>query len=226
MSETPGNPIYKPGLVSFILVAEFDIDQGSVMKAQYPRPLVSPPPSSFVSQELSYQDLVANMMHPDGSQRQEWDYNYFLLHRPDTPIDKDAMEEWELMDDATSESIDLSTILPETPIDNESTLFAINCITCNRNQQAKRGATVLAVSILSEYPSLSISDGWATGLLPLLRKFLTSALESPDSTTALLKELYLQLNSIECKDSFQTLSTVTDLSFSTKPFFLVCFIDF
>lgn len=218
---TPGRTLVDTTpLVSYILLAEFDVDQGSVLKASFPKNLIPPPPSDLISSSLSYEELVANMMHPDGAQRQEWDHNYFLLHRPDIPIDKEATEEWELLEDTESKSIDLSNLV-EHKKQVENTLFGLNCITCNRNAKVKRGATVLAVALLSESPSLCLSDGQATGLIPLLRKFLVLCLEAPDSVLNLMEQLYSCINTLECSESYRVLTSIPDLRFSSKPFFIV-----
>jgi len=225
---TKGEEPGQTPLVSLVLVAEFDIEQGGIMKAQYPREIVSPPPSEFISGSLSYCDLVANIMLPDGAQRQEWDYNYFLLHRPKTPLSKEVTDEWELLESQeTSTSISLSSLMtPDASYPPNNTLFALNCVTCTRNSAASRGATVLAVSILSEFPSVCLSDGQATGMIPLLRKFLVVALENPQFTVDLMTQLYTKLNSMECYEHYRILSSIPDIRYSTKPFFLQSSVTF
>lgn len=64
-------------LVEFILLSEFDIDEGSVLSVQYPRNLPLPPGKT----ETEYTTLIPNMMLPDGCQNVEWDHCNFVLYR-------------------------------------------------------------------------------------------------------------------------------------------------
>ena len=170
-------------------------------------------------------------MHPDGSQRQEWDHNYFLLHRPEDPASAEAMKEWEVLDDdptlpPTSHSVDLTSLMrTRDPQDQggspTGTLFALNVVTCNRNVEVRRGATVLAVALLSESSSICLSNGWATGFIPLLRSFLAEALLRPTERRDLMTQLYSSLNSPEARRCLHRLSFLSPFHFGSQSFFLV-----
>ena len=64
-------------LVEFVLLSEFDIDQGSILSVEYPRPLPTPKGKT----EDEFKTLIPNMMLPDGCQNLEWDHCNFILYR-------------------------------------------------------------------------------------------------------------------------------------------------
>ena len=224
---TPGqSELPKTRLISYILLAEFDVDEGSILKQQYPRELVAPLSMKNSETNLSYSELIANMMHPDGSQRQDWDFNYFLLHRPPSTQIKEVCSDWEIVEENNkSQSVTLSDFIDDDG-SNEPTLFAINTILCKLDKTVKRGATVRAISILSQYPAVSMSDGWATGIFPLVKDALLHTFDSEIDQTTLLSDLYNSINSLDIIPKFQLLANIPELEYSVKPYFLVVFTPF
>jgi hypothetical protein len=203
--ETPtGNvanlSVTRKPLISYILLAEFDVDRGSVMRYQHPRELVAPPPSEYLSHAIKYDELVANMMLPDGVQNQIWEHNNFLLHRPPDHGTTQFLNDWEVLSqEENAKLVDLAPIVTDSPEDSkmDATLFAFNVIRCFKDAKAKRGAVIQALAVLSEFPALCLSDGWATGLLPLLRKALALIIESPHEIPFIFSELYLSSISLQ-----------------------------
>lgn len=64
-------------VVEHILLSEFDIDYGSRLSIQFPYSIPIPPEKT----QVQYEDLIANLMLPDGSQELEWDHSNFILYR-------------------------------------------------------------------------------------------------------------------------------------------------
>jgi Docking domain of Afi1 for Arf3 in vesicle trafficking len=66
--------------VEYILVASFDIDRGSVMEHQYPRPISGD------------ENMLAELMLPDQAHVRSQDWTIFFLHK-DTSAEEEAREE-------------------------------------------------------------------------------------------------------------------------------------
>ena len=56
--------------MDYIVLAEFDINQGSVVKHQYPHPIPNAEPNT-----------IASYMLPEGGHNRSSDITYFLLNR-------------------------------------------------------------------------------------------------------------------------------------------------
>jgi hypothetical protein len=85
-SSTPAAPAFPPYapslLVRYIILAEFDIDKGSVVKYQYPG-------------SCAEDQLLAETMLPDGAHNHEQDWTVFFLNRQGEDRDRDREKEKE-----------------------------------------------------------------------------------------------------------------------------------
>ncbi|KAI0631091.1 spindle pole body interacting protein [Trametes polyzona] len=116
---------------SFVLVADFDIDRGAQLTYQFPQPLGTD------------EGLLANLMLPDGAERQPTDWTVFFLNQ--TPF---------------------NTIKPVLALDNnegrdaaqegQSMLYGINLVRTKLDKTARRGAIVKAMAIVTRYPFVQI----------------------------------------------------------------------
>ncbi|KAI0760198.1 spindle pole body interacting protein [Fomes fomentarius] len=116
---------------SFVLVADFDIDRGAQLTYQFPQPLGTD------------EGLLANLMLPDGAERQPADWTVFFLNQ--TPF---------------------NTIKPVLALDNDDggdsdeegskMLYVINLVRTKLDKTARRGAIVKAMAICTRYPFVQI----------------------------------------------------------------------
>ncbi|KAI0739001.1 mesa protein [Daedaleopsis nitida] len=116
---------------SFVLVADFDIDRGAQLTYQFPQPLGTD------------EGLLANLMLPDGAERQPADWTVFFLNQ--TPF---------------------NTIKPVLALDNDDggdsqeegskMLYVINLVRTKLDKAARRGAIVKAMAICTRYPFVQI----------------------------------------------------------------------
>ncbi|TBU25631.1 mesa protein [Dichomitus squalens] len=116
---------------SFVLVADFDIDRGAQLTYQFPQPLGTD------------EGLLANLMLPDGAERQPADWTVFFLNQ--TPF---------------------NTIQPVLALDNDDDgaadeegskmLYVINLVRTKLDKTARRGAVVKAMAICTRYPFVQI----------------------------------------------------------------------
>ncbi|KAI0642652.1 spindle pole body interacting protein [Trametes meyenii] len=116
---------------SFVLVADFDIDRGAQLTYQFPQPLGTD------------EGLLANLMLPDGAERQPTDWTVFFLNQ--TPF---------------------NTIKPvlalgsdegkDTTEEGSNMLYGINLVRTKLDKTARRGAIVKAMAIVTRYPFLQI----------------------------------------------------------------------
>ncbi|KAI0656871.1 spindle pole body interacting protein [Cubamyces menziesii] len=116
---------------SFVLVADFDIDRGAQLAYQFPQPLGTD------------EGLLANLMLPDGAERQPIDWTVFFLNQ--TPF---------------------NTIQPVLALDNDEgrstveegndMLYGINLVRTKLDKTVRRGAIVKAMAIVTRYPFVQI----------------------------------------------------------------------
>src|SRR5688572_30423040 len=66
--------------VSYVLLAEFDIDKGSGIAFQYPQP-TGEDTQYLILKVLFYFRLLAEMMLPDGAHKRDEDWTVFFLGR-------------------------------------------------------------------------------------------------------------------------------------------------
>jgi len=113
---------------SFVLLAEFDIDRGAMLTYQFPQPLGT--------DDL----LLANLMLPDGAEKQLEDWTIFFLNQTHfnriSPVL--AIETPDLDDDAPSEL-----------------LYVLNLVRTKHDKSVRRQVPFLLNISYSSYPSLS-----------------------------------------------------------------------
>ncbi|KAH9941624.1 mesa protein [Epithele typhae] len=116
---------------SFVLVADFDIDRGAQLTYQFPQPLGLD------------EGILANLMLPDGAERQPADWTVFFLNQ--TPFNTIkpilALEN----DDAE-----------DTEVEGPKMLYVINLVRTKLDKTVRRGATVKAMAICTRYPFVQI----------------------------------------------------------------------
>ncbi|KAG9128250.1 hypothetical protein FRC07_002209 [Ceratobasidium sp. 392] len=116
------------GHAAFVLLAEFDIDQGSVLTHQYPHPMGID------------EQFIAEMMIPDGVHDQKSDWTIFFLNQ------------------VTANTVTVSLIddTPATPEENAQLLYVLNLVRTVKNPNARRGANVKALALCTPHPYLHI----------------------------------------------------------------------
>ncbi|VDC00132.1 unnamed protein product [Peniophora sp. CBMAI 1063] len=116
---------------SFVLLAEFDIDKGAQLTYQFPQPLGAD------------EGLLANLMLPDGAEKQLEDWTIFFLNQ--TPF---------------------NTIAPVLALDNanngdpeagkQDILYVLNLVRTKHDKTVRRGAVVKAMAICTRHPFIQI----------------------------------------------------------------------
>ncbi|KAG8702880.1 hypothetical protein FRC08_003195 [Ceratobasidium sp. 394] len=116
------------GHAAFVLLAEFDIDQGSVLTHQYPHPMGID------------EQFIAEMMIPDGVHDQKSDWTIFFLNQ--VP--------------ANTVTISLIDDTPAVPEENSQLLYVLNLVRTVKNPNARRGANVKALALCTPHPYLHV----------------------------------------------------------------------
>ncbi|CAE6464791.1 unnamed protein product [Rhizoctonia solani] len=113
---------------AYVLLAEFDIDQGSVLTHQYPYPMGID------------EQFIAEMMIPDGVHDQKSDWTIFFLNQvPENTVTNS------LIDDD-----------PVTSGEKQPLLYVLNLVRTVKNPNARRGANVKALALCTPHPYLHI----------------------------------------------------------------------
>ncbi|EUC59750.1 MesA protein [Rhizoctonia solani AG-3 Rhs1AP] len=116
------------GHAAYVLLAEFDIDQGSVLTHQYPYPMGID------------EQFIAEMMIPDGVHDQKSDWTIFFLNQvPENTVTNS------LIDDD-----------PVTSGEKQPLLYVLNLVRTVKNPNARRGANVKALALCTPHPYLHI----------------------------------------------------------------------
>ncbi|KAF4583378.1 hypothetical protein EYR38_002128 [Pleurotus pulmonarius] len=121
---------------SFILLAEFDIDQGAQLTYQFPQPLGTD------------ESLLATSMLPDGAEKQLEDWTIFFLNQ--TPFN------------TISPVLALETPeVNEPSLESEGSerpdlLYVLNLVRTRHDKAKRRGAEVKAMAICTRYPYIQI----------------------------------------------------------------------
>jgi hypothetical protein len=132
---------------SFVLLAEFDIDRGAMLTYQFPQPLGT--------DEL----LLANLMLPDGAEKQLEDWTIFFLNQTSfnriSPVL--AIETPESDDGVRSE---LLYVLNLVRTKHDKSVRRCGCL-CPRpfvqsHSTPRRGAVVKAMAICTRHPFIQI----------------------------------------------------------------------
>ncbi|KAG8914716.1 hypothetical protein FRC02_004857, partial [Tulasnella sp. 418] len=114
--------------VSFVLLAEFDIDQGSILAHQYPYPTGT------------NEQLLAELMIPDGVHSHQEDWTIFFLNQtPGNTVSKLLVGDEEEEADTKQEL-----------------LYVLNLVRTKHDSSVRRGAVVKALAIATRYPYIQI----------------------------------------------------------------------
>ncbi|KAA1472050.1 spindle pole body interacting protein [Dentipellis sp. KUC8613] len=123
---------------SFVLLAEFDIDRGAQLTYQFPQPLGTD------------EGLLANLMLPDGAEKQLEDWTVFFLNQ--TPFNTIApvlaLEESTVNGHDQDES-GRGTDKPEL-------LYVLNIVRTKHDKTVRRGAVVKAMAICTRHPFIEM----------------------------------------------------------------------
>ncbi|TGZ82400.1 spindle pole body interacting protein [Ascodesmis nigricans] len=111
-----------PRHVDYILVAEFSIDKGSIMEHQYP------------VQISGDENMLAELMLPDGTHTRDQDWTIFFLHKDPSSADTDNLE----------------------PGGQPPLIYVLNLVITKHDKEAKRGARVKAMAICTRHSFLHI----------------------------------------------------------------------
>ncbi|KAI0319503.1 spindle pole body interacting protein [Amylostereum chailletii] len=117
---------------SFVLLAEFDIDKGAQLTYQFPQPLGTD------------EGLLANLMLPDGAEKQLEDWTIFFLNQ--TPFNTIAPV---LALETAEDSPSSETGQPEL-------LYVLNLVRTKHDKAVRRGAVVKAMAICTRHPFIQI----------------------------------------------------------------------
>lgn len=119
--------------VQFILLAEFDIDQGSVLSHEYPFPTGTDEQCGFSMRSATHvtdsnQRQLAELMLPDGVHQRSEDWTIFLLNQsPENSIATPFHES----DEAVPETNGVKE-------DKKELLYVLNLVRTKHDQNARR----------------------------------------------------------------------------------------
>ncbi|EMD35474.1 hypothetical protein CERSUDRAFT_116221 [Gelatoporia subvermispora B] len=119
---------------SFVLLADFDIDRGAQLTYQFPQPLGTD------------EGLLANLMLPDGAERQLEDWTIFFLNQ--TPFNTIAPVL--ALEDAHARG------QLERREEEQELLYVLNLVRTKLDKTARRGAVVKAMAICTRHPFIQI----------------------------------------------------------------------
>ncbi|KZS96252.1 spindle pole body interacting protein [Sistotremastrum niveocremeum HHB9708] len=153
--------------VSFVLLAEFDIDVGAILSRQFPTPLGTD------------EQLLASLMLPDGAEKQSEDWTIFLLNQ--TPLNTvDPL----FSDSPERDSFDRRSSTDDT----RDMLYVLNLVRTKHDTSVRRGAIVKAMAICTHYPFIQIFK-------PVLLMALDDYFSDP--TIECLERLYDSINAMD-----------------------------
>ncbi|OLY81700.1 Protein mesA [Smittium mucronatum] len=161
--------------VDYILVSEFDIDQGSILKHEYPRPTGQDP------------SILADFMLPDGAHARENDWTIFMINKS---FSMNTTKKASALNKSYNRLPKNPSIYSTTSIPLSSDVFynSYDQVRTKHDSGAKRGAIVKAMAVCTKLPYFHI-----------FKPILLLALENyyRDPTTQSLKTLYNSLNSMD-----------------------------
>ncbi|TFY73961.1 hypothetical protein EWM64_g10052, partial [Hericium alpestre] len=120
---------------SFVLLAEFDIDRGAQLTYQFPQPLGTD------------EGLLANLMLPDGAEKQLEDWTIFFLNQ--TPFNTIAPV---LALESDGEGRDVEG----QDVNRSELLYVLNLVRTKHDKTVRRGAVVKAMAICTRHPFVEI----------------------------------------------------------------------
>ncbi|KAF9816590.1 hypothetical protein IEO21_03991 [Rhodonia placenta] len=125
---------------SFVLLADFDIDRGAQLTYQFPQPLGTD------------EGLLANLMLPDGAEKQPEDWTIFFLNQ--TPFNTIAPV---LALEPSHPDFDIDGIYElDVSTDQPELLYVLNLVRTKLDKTARRGAVVKAMAICTRHPFIQI----------------------------------------------------------------------
>ncbi|CED83201.1 Arf3-interacting protein 1, N-terminal domain [Phaffia rhodozyma] len=167
----------------FILVAEFDIDQGSIIKHQYPYP---------VTQADNH--VLAELMLPDGAHLHKEDHTVFYLNQvPANTVRDTAQEALSSLGEQTNTSEESSdesrrSVFAVEGMEKKEILYVLNAVMMKEDKALRRGAEVKAIAICTPHP-------WIQAYQRLLILSLEDYFKSP--SVDVLEKLFDALNGID-----------------------------
>ncbi|TDL18713.1 spindle pole body interacting protein [Rickenella mellea] len=119
---------------AFVLLAEFDIDRGAQLTYQFPQPLGTD------------EGLLANLMLPDGAEKQLEDWTIFFLNQTsfNTIAPVLALE--------SPDPKELNGLADDGP----ELLYVLNLVRTKHDKTVRRGAVVKAMAICTRHPFIQI----------------------------------------------------------------------
>ncbi|KAH8101127.1 spindle pole body interacting protein [Cristinia sonorae] len=151
---------------SFVLLADFDIDRGAQLTYQFPQPLGTD------------EALLANLMLPDGAERQPEDWTIFFLNQ--TPFNTIAP--------ALAPDIQHPDQTHGKFEDEPELLYVLNLVRTKRDKAVRRGAVVKAMAICTRHSFIEIFK-------PVLLMALDDYFTNPSQDC--LARLFDAINSID-----------------------------
>lgn len=136
--------------VEYILVASFDIDEGSIMEHQYPAPIGGD------------EHMLAELMLPDGAHQRSQDWTMFFLHKEtseeeqaelDARREKRALEQrGRRADNVRGDEDDLESAISAEDDDMRSVegpplVYVLNLVVTKQDKTARRYATVAGLNL-------------------------------------------------------------------------------
>ncbi|KAI0078370.1 spindle pole body interacting protein [Panus rudis PR-1116 ss-1] len=128
---------------SFVLLADFDIDRGAQLTYQFPQPLGTD------------EGLLANLMLPDGAERQPEDWTIFFLNQ--TPFN--TISPVLALDPPVSDSPRIGTAgedESEQDGNGQELLYVLNLVRTKLDKTVRRGAIVKAMAICTRHSFIEI----------------------------------------------------------------------
>ncbi|GAA5940474.1 hypothetical protein JCM1841_001028, partial [Sporobolomyces salmonicolor] len=181
--------------VDYVLLAEFDIDEGSVLRHQYPAPTGTD------------QHLLAEHMLPDGAHDRTEDWTVFYLNQvPALTIDPSLLT-------STPEGAEASAKGKGRAVDaggakDDGLLYVMSLVRTKKDASVRRGALVKALAVATRNPYIQIYK-------PILLLALEDYFSTP--SISVLARLYTAINSMETPTlPFLTLNERTILRTSDR----------
>ncbi|KAI0942103.1 hypothetical protein AcV7_002626 [Taiwanofungus camphoratus] len=160
---------------SFVLLADFDIDRGAQLTYQFPQPLGTD------------EGLLANLMLPDGAEKQPEDWTIFFLNQSpfNTIAPVLALETPEI----DGRGLRINRDGQANADDGQpELLYVLNLVRTKLDKTARRGAVVKAMAICTRHPFIQIFK-------PVLLMALDDYFQNP--TQDCLARLFDAVNSMD-----------------------------
>ncbi|KAH9947502.1 spindle pole body interacting protein [Amylocystis lapponica] len=157
---------------SFVLLADFDIDRGAQLTYQFPQPLGTD------------EGLLANLMLPDGAEKQPEDWTIFFLNQTPFNTIAPALDTPSLNGHGRASEEGRRAYNQGRP----ELLYVLNLVRTKLDKTARRGAVVKAMAICTRHPFIQI-------LKPVLLMALDDYFANPSQDC--LARLFDAVNSID-----------------------------